>query len=235
MTSDFIAVIYQVMILVPAFILILTFRGFFRALFANFMGDRTARNEGFMSLNPAMHIDLLGLLILFFILGIIGGFLGKNVFHRILFLVLIFAGVHWSYKVPINSENFKKFKRGTILVAIAGSLGNFLLVLLTLYFLEYFPFKFFPAYVGKTFIGICDRIIGLAIFLGLIHLIPIPPFDGGQLLQFILPASKKNLVVWFEENAFFVFLVFIFLSDLFFVFLSKIAISVYLLLNCLVF
>lgn len=235
MTSDLIAVIYQVMVLVPAFVLVLTFRGFFRALVANFMGDRTARNEGFMTLNPAMHVDLLGLLILLFILGIIGGFLGVNVFQSILFLVLVFAGIHWSYRVPIDSTNFKKFKRGTILVSIAGSLGNFLLVLLTLYFMRYFPFKFFPAYVGKTFIGVCDRIAGLAVFFGLIHLIPIPPFDGGQLLQFILPSSKRNIVVWFEENAFFVFLIFIFLSDLFFIFLSKIAISVYLILSCLVF
>ncbi len=235
MTRDFIAVIYQVVILVPAFILILTFRGFFRALIANFMGDRTARDEGFVTLNPAVHVELFSLLTLLFILGIVGGLLGSNVFQSILFLVLVFAGIRWSYEVPITPSNFKNYKRGTIFTAIAGSLGNLILILLILYFVKYFPFKFFPPYVGKTFVGICDRTVGLAIFFALIHLIPIPPFDGGQLLQFILPSSRQDLVVWFEENALIVFLVFVFLSDLFFMFLEKIAIFVYLLLNCLVF
>lgn len=48
-----------------AYVVIVTFIGYYRAWIANKMGDSTAVEAGFLTLNPIRHIDIKGLLCLF--------------------------------------------------------------------------------------------------------------------------------------------------------------------------
>ena len=67
----FVSVILSYMILV-------TLVGYFRALVAKLMGDDTAEHQGFLTLNPGVHVDLFGL------------------------ILLIFLGIGWGRQIPIN-------------------------------------------------------------------------------------------------------------------------------------
>jgi Zn-dependent protease len=179
----------ELAILFPAFLLVFTFRGFFKTLAAKISGDNTGQRYGFLSLNPLVHIDFLGLVVVLFVLFFIGGLLGGVVSRGFLFVLLILVGARWTIPVPVDEQNFKYYSLGTILTSIAGSLGAFILALLFLYVVTYFPYYLFPQYVVVTIVQIFRVIIELAVFFGVLDLIPIPPFDGGRLLQFIVPPS----------------------------------------------
>ena len=55
MQQEFLSLLSDIAILFPVFILVFTFRGFFKALVAKLMGDDTPRQEGFLTLNPIAH------------------------------------------------------------------------------------------------------------------------------------------------------------------------------------
>jgi len=81
----------------------LTMHEFAHAFVAFKLGDKTPKQFGRLTLNPMAHFDTLGL------------------------LCFLFLGFGWAKPVPINPFNFKKFKRDTFFVSIAGIVVNFLL------------------------------------------------------------------------------------------------------------
>lgn len=70
--------------LILSYMLLVTMVGYFRALVAKLMGDDTAENEGFLNLNPAVHTDFFGL------------------------ILLIFLGIGWGRQIPVNPANIHK-------------------------------------------------------------------------------------------------------------------------------
>lgn len=75
---------------------------FGHAYAAHLLGDDTAKNQGRMTINPAKHVDILGLFMLM-------------VFH-----------FGWASPVPVNPNNFKNYRVGNVIVSFAGALGNLL-------------------------------------------------------------------------------------------------------------
>ena len=76
-------------------------------------GDTTAQSLGRISLNPLVHIDLIGTVIMP--------------------LVMIFSGVPllgWAKPTPVDPRQFRSLRRGQIIVAGAGPVSNLLLALL---------------------------------------------------------------------------------------------------------
>ena len=219
MTSTFHRVFHDAFILLPAFLSVFTVRGFSKALSARLNGDRTAASEGFISLNPLAHIDLSGLL--FFIgLIVLLGFMDPDFLRRgVMFSFLAIVGVRWTYEVPIDEAQFYNFKRGVITTTLAGPVGNFFLALIGMYAFTYLPFTSMGANAAKPVMQILQNTIQFSIFFGVIDLVPIPPFDGGRLLPFLLPSSMQHIVTWLHERALYVFL-FLFVvpvvSDFFF-------------------
>ena len=67
--------------LVLSYMILVTLVGYFRALIAKWMGDNTAEQQGFLSLNPAVHVDLFGL------------------------ILLILLRIGWGRQIPINPTN----------------------------------------------------------------------------------------------------------------------------------
>jgi len=131
------------------------------------LGDPTPKQAGRLSLNPLVHIDPFGTIILPLILLVIS--------TRLIGQPL---AIGYAKPVPINPYHFKNPKKDIALVGLAGPAINiFIAVLLSLLIRTGFPL-FTPAIV----LGIMINLI-LAIF----NLIPIPPMDGSKVLTSFLP------------------------------------------------
>ena len=130
------------------------------------LGDKTARLAGRITLNPLVHIDMLGSIILPVIAILApGGFL-----------------FGWAKPVPYNPYNFTKMRRlGEAIVAGAGPATNFALALM---------FALFARLWGDpTFTSICFIGVLANLWLGCLNLIQIPPLDGSKVLGALLPSG----------------------------------------------
>lgn len=213
------ALFNDIAILFPVFLLVFTFKGFFQALSAKLVGDDTAQEEGFLTLNPLAHIDLFGLTTTILVFFFVGGLLGDALPRAILFILLITFGARWIIPVPIYDGNFKRFKLGGIITALSGSFGNFVLAAIAIGIMKILLVLSLPPYVATTLFELVRATIDLSIIYGVLDLIPLPPFDGGRILRYALPESKQHIVAWLEEYSLFIVLIVFFLpgvSDLFF-------------------
>jgi Zn-dependent protease len=209
----------DIAVLFPALLIVFTFRGFFRALVSKLMGDDTAQSHGFLTLNPVAHIDVFGMSFILLIVFLIGGLIGGKFTQDYLFVLMILVGVRWTYTSPFDQRNFKRLKLGTVLTLLSRPIGCFFLALLFMYLLTYTPFHLMSIGVSETLLSIFRQVTRLAIFFGVISFLPLPPFDGGRLLQFLLPYSKQGTLAWLEEYSLFIFLILFFcpiVSDIFF-------------------
>jgi Zn-dependent protease len=143
---------------------------------ADKLGDPTARLMGRISLNPLVHIDLFGTILL------------------PLTLVLMHSPFvfGWAKPVPVDFNNLRGGRRAMALVTLAGPLTNLLLagVSATIYHLllrlELDPTGFISQVVEP--IEIMARIsVVFNVVLAVFNLLPIPPLDGGHILMGLLP------------------------------------------------
>ncbi|HBM3471037.1 TPA: site-2 protease family protein [Listeria innocua] len=169
---------YVVVTLLIAF----TIHEWAHALVALAFGDDTAKNQGRLSLNPLVHIDLFGL------------------------LMILIAGFGWAKPTPVNRFKLKKRRLGSILVTLAGPVSNLLLAMIGvgLYalFLNYAFFTY--GSVTETFLMI---FVQLNLVLFVFNLIPIPPLDGYQILVEFLPMSARAKLEPVERYGMLIFLV----------------------------
>ena len=143
------------------------------------LGDPTPKEAGRLTLNPIKHIDLLGSVLLPFLLVI------SNV-------GVIFG---WAKPVPIDPRNYKNIRTGWILTAIAGPISNF--IIFGLMFLILYLFNF-----GEVVRLIIWYAMAINFVLGAFNLIPIPPLDGFWLVFNILPDSIRNRILLVLESSY---------------------------------
>src|SRR5215213_1144685 len=79
---------------------------------ARTQGDQTAAMLGRLTLNPIPHIDPIGSLLV----------------PAVLMLTNSGFMFGWAKPVPVNPRNFRNYKRGDILVSLAGIAVNLMLV-----------------------------------------------------------------------------------------------------------
>jgi Zn-dependent protease len=145
---------------------------------AFYLGDRTAKDAGRLTLNPLPHIDLFGSII---IPGI---------------LVLTNAGIMfgWAKPVPYNPYNLKNQRWGESIVSSAGVLVNlFLAVVFAL--IARFTFESAP-----DFAELAAAISLTNLFLGMFNLLPIPPLDGFGILRGLIPPKYTLTIRSIEEK-----------------------------------
>ena len=83
-----------------------TIHEFSHAWVADYFGDDTPRAHGRLTLNPAVHLDLMGT------------------------LMLLFAGFGWAKPVPVNPFVLRRRSPAAMmLVSVAGPLSNLLLAI----------------------------------------------------------------------------------------------------------
>lgn len=134
-------------------------------LVAFWLGDKTAKYEGRLTLNPLAHIDPFGTIILPIILLI-----SHSPF--------IFG---WAKPVPINYWGLKRPKRDIIWVGLAGPLANIILaVVLSLIIKLNLNLPLF-------IIIFMAQAIVVNLILAVFNLLPIPPLDGSRVAIGLLP------------------------------------------------
>lgn len=142
---------------------------------AYWLGDRTAKDAGRLTLNPIKHIDP---------------------FMSIIVPMLLFAlkaPVFGGAKpVPVNYRNLKWREWGMALVAISGPLTNFLIA-----FIAFLIARFSGMLSGSggelpAFIAAETIFINLGFML--FNLIPVPPLDGSRVLYAIAPDSVRKFI-----------------------------------------
>jgi len=146
---------------------------------ADRLGDPTARQLGRVSLNPAVHIDPVGTLVLPLILFSTGA--------------PILIG--WAKPVPVNTSRLGRGRRDFVLVAAAGPLSNIALATLAsgmMVGLEAGPFDLATGGVGPFAYQVARMAFQVNLLLAVFNMLPVPPLDGGNVLGGLLPASLVN-------------------------------------------
>jgi len=144
------------------------------------LGDSTAKDEGRLSFNPIVHIDFVGTFL-------IPLFLPPG--------MLVFG---WMKPVPVLLSNLEKPSRDEAIISWAGPFMNFIQAFAgaIIYLLvAYLGPELLSFTVAQMSIEMMIRnYILINIVLAFFNLIPVPPLDGGGIIQFFLPANGKNFL-----------------------------------------
>lgn len=171
---------------VPAIVTVFTFMGFFRALISKLAGDPTAANYGFLSLNPAAHLDMV-ITSMFALSALAIGIIypSDTLLLIVLILFLFLSGGHWIKITPINFSSFSLNKTKAIFAACAGMIGCFVCGILFSYISALAQLFMQEGALRETVLDVSRKTISLSSFLIAINLIPLPPLEGFKILEAI--------------------------------------------------
>lgn len=173
------AQIYQAILIVTQFIILLTFHEWGHAKSAYMLGDSTARDQGRMSLNPAVHIDPIGTLFL----PLIGSLFGGGFFG-------------WAKPVPVNPYNLKNPRFDIMLIAAAGPVMNILLTIGIFIIIRVLELTLNLApHSSKTYYAIYQFLKTsalISVFLAVFNMLPLFPLDGFSVVNGLLPERASR-------------------------------------------
>jgi Zn-dependent protease len=171
-----------------AIVISLTFHEFGHALTATLYGDNTARQAGRLTLNPAAHIDPMGL------------------------VMVALVGFGYAKPVPTNPRNFRS-RWGDLWVSAAGPGMNLVLAIIAInfYLLGVKSGWGFAQTEGAQVFFVYLALINLTLMI--FNLIPIGALDGHYILPYFLPpAMAHKYRYWNAQHGNQILLVLILLS-----------------------
>ena len=145
-----------------ALIFSLCFHEFSHAYIAYILGDDTAASQGRLTLNPLVHLDFIGS------------------------MMLLFIGFGYAKPVPVNPQNFKNPRTDMMRVALAGPASNLILTLIACFLIRIYKASSNYWFIQDA-ISSEGLILALYVFavinmtLAIFNLIPVHPLDGGQI------------------------------------------------------
>lgn len=164
---------------IPALLIALTIHEYAHARVAVWLGDNTPRIMGRLTLNPIAHLDPFGLIMLW----------------------LFKFG--WAKPVPINPNNFKDWKKDTILVSLAGPGANILMAIFAAILYGIFM-KIHLLSAGLRIV--LSFTISYNIMFAIFNLIPLPPLDGSKVLLNLVSWRQATIIEKIEPYAPFILL-----------------------------
>jgi Zn-dependent protease len=143
------------------------------AITADRLGDPTARFLGRVSLNPMVHIDPIGTILL-----------------PVLSMFSPIPLLGWAKPVPVNLSHLRHPRRDFMIIAAAGPISNFLqaMAIAVVYRALFDPYS--PDFLARVLAFAVQMNLMLAFF----NLIPIPPLDGGNVLAGLVPESAARVL-----------------------------------------
>jgi len=166
-------IVYAAAVWIIPLVIAIVFHEVAHGLAARALGDPTAAEQKRLSFNPLRHVDPIGTVVLPLILAVAKA--------------PVFG---WAKPVPVRADRLRHPRSGMMLVALAGPGMNFAL-----------------AAVGAVVLGLAAQTVGtpapdsvaaflfanlfnflwINVFLAVFNLLPIPPFDGGHVVEGLLP------------------------------------------------
>lgn len=160
-----------VLLLIPPILFALTVHEFSHALVASRLGDPTARLLGRLTLNPIVHLDPIGSI-----------------------LLLIPPHFGWARPVPVDTRYLSHPRRDMMWIALAGPASNVVLAALFGTLLRWLVGN--PYLAGSPAGVALVQMVGISVILNLtlaaFNMIPIFPLDGSRILTGLLPESAAE-------------------------------------------
>lgn len=153
----------------------IAFHEFAHCWSADRLGDDTARQQGRVTLNPLVHLDPLGTLMIVF--SSLAGF-----------------GFGWGRPSPVNPNNFRKPMRDYMLSALAGPVSNIIQLLCWAALIPLLTI-FLSGNVLEFAIRFCSIGIIINLILAIFNLLPVYPLDGHVVLAYFLPESVRPIAM----------------------------------------
>lgn len=139
-------------------------------------GDPTAYQLGRLTWNPLKHIDPVMTVILPILTYFGGGFL--------------FGGAK---PVPVVPRNYRNFRRGDIIVSLAGIATNLVLFVVSVALFALFGWVGRMVPVANDTFALLQVMMRWGILFNLIlagfNLLPLPPLDGSHVVKYLLPPA----------------------------------------------
>jgi Zn-dependent protease len=155
-------------------------------------GDPTAQQLGRLTWNPARHIDPVMTVILPLLTYFGGGLFGQP---------LIFGGAK---PVPVDPRNYRSYRRGDIIVSLAGVATNGVLALVCIILIVVFGLVARALPVASNAVAIVQSMLIAGVSFNLVlvafNLLPIPPLDGSHVVKHFLPSA---LAVHYQRLGFY--------------------------------
>ena len=165
--------LYQIAIWLIPLIIAIVFHEVAHGYVARMLGDRTAEEQGRLTLNPIRHVDPVGTLVVPMVLALA---------HAPIF--------GWAKPVPVVTARLNHPRRDMALVALAGPGSNLIMATIAAAAIGIWvvragglPVTGAAGFVAANLISF----LFINVFLGVFNLLPVPPFDGGHVVEAILP------------------------------------------------
>lgn len=140
---------------------------------ANQLGDPTARLLGRLSLNPAVHVDLIGTIV-----------------FPLLALMTGVPLLGWAKPVPVDMNRLQHPRRDFAVVALAGPVSNLILAAAAAALAN----VMWGSVAAGSMLDVLVFFATVNVMLAVFNMIPVPPLDGGNVLMGILPESMAAAI-----------------------------------------
>ncbi|MFR5264356.1 site-2 protease family protein [Clostridium sp.] len=178
-------------LIIPGILIVFTFHSFIRALIAYKLGDKSQKMQGNLSLDPFVHIDIIG------------------------FIMIVLAGFGWGKDAEINKYAFKNSKKDNLKVSLAG-LFSFLIVAIVAAIITILCINLEFSF-NNTIMQIITTIFLLtmqvAINLFVFNLIPMPGLDMFRILEDVKPKWAYNILNFVSQYQLLILLAIILLAS----------------------
>ena len=147
---------------------------------ASQLGDDTAKRLGRVTLNPVVHADPIGTLLLPLIALVSGA-----------------PVIGWAKPTPVNTRNLRQPRRDHILVTAAGPISNLLIAIAAAGVMRVGAMR-----GGSLSDLLIYEALTLNVLLAVFNMLPIPPLDGGQIMMALLPRDVSRRLGFLYEYGF---------------------------------
>jgi Zn-dependent protease len=175
----------QLVGLVVALVVGITFHEFSHAFIADQLGDHRPRALGRVSLNPVAHIDPIGA------------------------LVFVLAGFGWGKPVPVNVYALRPGRVGMAMVAAGGPIANVVVALVGAVAHRALEI----GGIGGFALEVTSWIVLYNLLLAIFNLLPIPPLDGYNVLLAFVPPRTAFAIQRYAPYGVIVLLLLVFLPN----------------------
>lgn len=164
-----------------AIVIAITVHEFAHAYVTDYLGDPTPSVQGRVNLNPASHIDPVGM------------------------VFLLFFGFGWGRPVEFDPFNLKDPRKDAAIIAFAGPASNIILAVISSV-IAYLIVGIQGSIMIDILFIFLRIFITLNLFLAFFNMIPVHPFDGFKIVGGLLPREKA--AEWYQlERYGFIFLI----------------------------